>query len=207
MIRLGFVARKSGSGKMPVTHYQPSGGAYEQPSPIYVEFLAPRVGGKHTRKGSNQGVIEVQSCLHAQTDPYLGLLFVDLLNVSAAEIPELALSSEHQLRLPNPMSFILQKTLIRSNRRRSKQEADLCHIYDVVTLTHDMWAEMRDVLKRLNEDAGFPRKWIPSARTILDKLFSTPTSPGPLAVSSNYHGLVSEKEAVLVMSRFFLECW
>lgn len=164
MLELGFNPRRSGSADFPVVQYVPSVEAEGASSGIYVEFLTPRRGGKHNRSGKNQGILEVQPGLFAQTDPYLGLLLVNTLRVSASEIPELALSDPHVLQLPNPMSFIVQKTLIRPRRGESKRESDLCHIYDVATLTHECWEKLRAMHKELAECGMFPKGWIPTSR-------------------------------------------
>lgn len=204
MLQRGVVPRKSGSEDLPVVQYVPTGGTT---TGTYVEFLTPRRGGKQSRAGKNQGIVEVQSDLHAQTDPYLGLLLAEPIVTKTSAVPELQLAGDHVLQLPNPISFIVQKTLIRQNRGASKQENDLCHIYDVAILTVDIWAQLRGTLERLLEARQFPRRWIPNARASLQSLFATQTSPGPLAISRNYSGLVSEAEAVRAMTAFFAECW
>jgi hypothetical protein len=112
----------------------------------------------------------------------------------------------HHLRLPNPMSFIVQKTLIRPRRDSRKQESDLCHVYDVAILTHDRWDDLRTMQRQL-EECGFPKSWVPKARTTLQKLFASSTSPGPLAVSRQHPGVVSEDDAVRGIAAFMAECW
>ncbi|MDZ4819200.1 MAG: GSU2403 family nucleotidyltransferase fold protein [Planctomycetota bacterium] len=207
LLASGFVARLSGSAKMPVTHYVPDPGQGTGESPIYIEFLTPRTGSKYSRKQTNQGIVEVQPGLHAQTDPYLSLLLAEIVNVSVSKIPELGLSGEHMLKLPHPICFILQKALIREKRGPSKQDNDACHIVDVVMLTHDMWPEMREVLSRLLNSGAFSTKWFSQVHTTLDGLFASPTSNGSIAVAQNYSGSVSEEEISSVVSAFLAACW
>jgi hypothetical protein len=205
MLKAGFEAYRSGSAKLPVIQYVPAGKGLN--SPIYVEFITPRKGGKYNREGDNQGIVEVQSGLFAQTDPYLGLLLAETIPVNVASIPELELSDEHSFRVPNPMCFIVQKILIRENRGQRKQENDACHIYDVAILTHNRWQEMRAALQQIVDSKQFPSKWFSDARAVLQRMFESSTSAGPLAVTKNYPGMTSAEEVVRAMAAFLDECW
>ena len=207
LLSSGFVARQSGSHKLPVTQYVPDHGQAAASSPIYVEFLTPRHGSKRNRQGTNQGVVEVQAGLHAQTDPYLGLLLAEKITVRASAISELSLSAEHRLSLPHPACFILQKLLIRKRRGTGKQDSDACHIYDVAILTRALWPQMSDVLKQLKAGPRFPRNWFAVGERVLRDLFSESTSNGCLAVARHYSGAVSEDEVCAGMSAFLAECW
>jgi hypothetical protein len=205
MLNAGFSAQASGSADLPVTHYVPPN--LKPESPIYAEFLAPRIGGKHNRKGDNKGIIEVQPGLFAQTDPYLGLLLAKPITVNVAKVPELELPAENSFLLPNPMCFIIQKALIRKNRRQGKQDNDACHIYDVAMLTYSIWSELRAILQSLIDSKRFPPKWFDEALTVLRSAFESAASAGSLAVTRNYSSVTSGEEAVRVMTAFLDECW
>ena len=116
LLQSGFSARQWGSHGLPVTQYVPGSGKAASPSSIYMEFLTPRKGAKKDRRGVNQGIVEVQPGLHAQTDPYLGLLLAERITVKASTIRELKLSGDHCISLPHPACFILQKLLIHQQR-------------------------------------------------------------------------------------------
>ena len=66
LLSVEFEAGRTGSGNLPVTKYFPK--SLGATSPIYVEFIAPRIGSKQTRAGVNQGVLEVQrTCMRKRT--------------------------------------------------------------------------------------------------------------------------------------------
>ncbi|MBI2825108.1 MAG: hypothetical protein HYX69_10520 [Planctomycetia bacterium] len=207
MQKAGFEVRLSGSSQLPVTRYVPAPPSGQTRSPFCVEFLAPRDGAKHSRKGTNQGVVEVQPGLHAQTDPYLGVVLTEPMTVDAVQIPDLHLPADRYFRVPNSACFILQKALIRDHRGRSKQASDACHIYDVAMLTHDIWPEMCGALSRMREKNAFPSRWFQTATATLHELFASANSNGSLAVAQNYAGQVSEEEASRAMNAFLKACW
>jgi len=200
-----FDANRTGSGKFPVTKYYPRDlGAS---SPIYVEFIAPRTGGKLSRSGANKGVLEVQRNLHAQTDPYAGMLLIETLQVEASQIPELKLTGEHHLCLPNPLCFILQKALIRDNRSsNSKRDNDACHIYDVAMLTKPNWPDMKSLGVRLKSTYGVSGTWLSRAFSILDGIFESPSSPGVTAAVLNYSSATTGPEVMAGMKAFLAAC-
>ena len=131
----GFVCLLSGSGDRPVAHYQHVRHGREKLGPIYVEFITPRLGGKTDREGQNQGIVEVESGLHAQTDPYVGLLLFEPLEFDVLRETALRLSESQIIRVSHSMSFIVQKCLIRRKRRQHKKENDAAHVYDVAMLS------------------------------------------------------------------------
>jgi hypothetical protein len=200
-----FEPHRTGSGKLPVTKYFPRDLGLD--SPIYIEFIAPRSGGKRDRDGANQGVLEVQPNLHAQTDPYAGMLLIETMCVDASQIPQLGLSDEHKLQLPNPLCFILQKALIRNNRSsNNKRDNDACHMYDVAMLTRDLWPEMNALAVRLAKNYGIPLKWVKRAFTTISDIFSSSTSSGVTAAVLNYSPATSTNEVLTGMKSFLEAC-
>jgi hypothetical protein len=187
MSRGSFVAFRSGPGVDPVTKYQHRRHGEHSLAGIYAEFIAPRVGSKTTRSGGNQSIIEVERDLYAQTDPYLGLLFVETVEVDLSCVPDLGLSQTRHVRLPHPLCFILQKILIRRQRKEAqKRDNDAAHIFDVATMTRPDWPEMAATLARVENSQQFPEKWFNRARRVFSEVFADPDAPGPVGVARIY---------------------
>lgn len=207
----GFVHFLSGGGDMPVTYYQHVRHGTAHLSPIHVEFITPRTGGMTNREGQTQGILEVENGLHAQTDPYVGLLLFEPLQFDASSIPELGLSTGKLIRVSHPMSFIVQKSLIRLKRPPNKKENDAAHMYDVAMLTFSMWDKMAAHLQQVESAGGFPKRWFHRARQMLQDLFGANQSIGVIEVARKYKEVMgmgnapSEDAIWRVMNRFRTE--
>lgn len=204
----GFVHLISGEGDAPVTQYQHARHGSAHLSPIHVEFITPRIGGMRTRQGRRQSVVEVERDLHAQTDPYVGLLLFKPLRIDASTIPGLGLTASKFFQVSHPMSFIVQKSLIRDRRPTHKKENDAAHMYDVALLTFNIWEQMSAHLLHLEGAGEFSVKWFERARQTLEELFGTRQSIGVAEVAKKYEAVMgkgnspSEDAVYRVMRRF-----
>jgi hypothetical protein len=167
----------------------------EHLAPIYLEFIAPREGSKRDRQGKNQGIIEVEPGLHAQTDPYLGLLFVENIKVDASGIPPLLIRESKMIRLPNPACLVIQKILIRKRREPHKRANDAAHIYDVALTTRSIWHTLAETLAQIENNGGFPKKWFKDARRLLKDTFAAPEAAGPAEIARIYRNAMGEASA------------
>ncbi len=191
----GFVASLSGSHQNPVTHYHLQRHKTQYLAPIYLEFIAPRQGSKRDRRGKNQGIIEIEPGLHAQTDPYLGLLLVENFTVDASKIPSLGVAESRLIRLANPACLVVQKVLIRKRREPHKRANDAAHIYDVALTTRPIWHTLAETLTRIENSGSFPKRWFKEARRLLTDVFATPQAAGPVEVARIYRDAMSEATA------------
>lgn len=182
----GFVVVLGGEQPPHVTFYQSArfGGATR--GPIHVEFLTPRKGGA-TVRGRDRTVVEVQEGLTAQALPFLDLLLHASFAFDVSAVPGIGVGDATEILLPEPMAYILQKTLARNHRRSHKRAGDQAHIHDVALLTRPVWPQMVKALSNLR-DAGFPDSWFVKARYRLGHLYASPESDGPVEVARVVNG-------------------
>ena len=166
-----------------------------QARPDLCRIHSPREGSKTDRHGTNREIIEVEPELHAQTDPYLGLLLVENLELDASSVEGTRLSTPHLIRLPHPICFVVQKILIRHRREPHKRANDAAHIYEVALLTHGRWEEMAEVLAQIEKELRFPPNWFTRARRTLSDVFLRSDAPGPREIASIYQGIMGRTSA------------
>jgi hypothetical protein len=195
MERSGFIPKLRGDGKEPVTYYQHIRHGNEKLAPIYAEFIAPRIGSKTDRHGINKGIIEVQQHLHAQTDPYLGLLLIENFKLDVSNVTHIGLSKDHSIRLPHPICFIVQKILIRNQRPLHKRANDAAHIYDVALLTQTMWPEMAEVLARVKNSGQFPARWFQRMNETIKRAFLDEDAPAPSEITNIFSNIMGQTTA------------
>lgn len=205
----GFRPWLQGSGKEPVTYYQHERHDPSRRARIYAEFIAPREGSKTDRRGTNRGIIEIEPNLHVQTDPYIGLLLAETVDLDVSRVPWLGLPTPQVIHLPHPICFVVQKILIRPGRPQHKKASDAAHIYDVALLTRSMWPQMAETLGRVEKAGPFPKSWFSRARRTLATVFSNPGSPGPIEIAGVYHGIMGERSAPTeaAISRVLAQFW
>jgi hypothetical protein len=191
----GFHVLLLGAGDKPVTYYQHERHGRQQLARIHVEFIAPREGSKTDRGGRSRAVIEVEPGLHAQTDPYVGLLLVENIEKDVSGIAPLGLKGTWRIRLPHPACFILQKILIRPRRRLQKRDNDAPHVFDVALLTRPIWTQMGATLARVESGGQFPKRWFRRVRQALGEVFASPDAPGPVGVARAYRSAMGESAA------------
>jgi len=191
----GFKPWLRGEGRDPITYYQHKRHGTDRLARIYAEFIAPRRGSKTDRSGRNRGIIEIEPGLHAQTDPYVGLLLIENLDLDLSSVASTRLSVGHSIRLPHPICFVIQKILIRRYRPSYKQAGDAAHIYDVALLTRSMWPEMAEVLACIQSRRQFPRRWFERARQTVVEVFSSPEAPGPREIARVYRSILGTTAA------------
>jgi len=191
----GFRPWLQGPGKAPVTYYQHERHGIDRLARIYAEFIAPRTGSKTDRAGRNTEILEVEPGLHAQTDPYLGLLLVENLVLDVSAVAATGLTTPHFIRFPHPICYVVQKILIRPKRQPYKQANDAAHVYDVALLSRGMWPQMKEVFARIEKGRLFPAKWFERARRTIGDAFLRPEAPGPREIANVYRGITGSTAA------------
>lgn len=162
----GFEQELTGSHQPPVSRYTLG---RQGPAGFYAEFLTPLVGRARTRGGEPLSTT-VQSGITAQRLRYLDLLFLSPWAVTLDE--EWGVSAPLQVRIPNPVAFMVQKLLIHADRAAGKQSQDLLYIHD----TLELYAAELDTLRMLWRDAIRPKMdpaWVRRLLRTRDDVFGT----------------------------------
>lgn len=128
LLDAGFLEQLAGEHRPPVSRYilcdHASGG-------FYAEFLTPLIGREHARDGVRIATL-AKAGVTAQRLRYLDVLLTAPWQVTIGEdwgaVPAI------DLRIPNPVSFIVQKLLIHDNRAGRKRAQDILYIHDTLEL-------------------------------------------------------------------------
>ena len=160
----GFQEQLTGSHRPPVSQYtlgnEDSGG-------FYAEFLTPLTGRSTTREGEAIATL-AKAGITAQRLRYLEILLHAPWNVTLDN--EWGAASAIELRIPNPVSFIIQKLLIHEDRARGKRAQDILYIHDTLEL---FGADIDDLAAIWqNEVRGkMHSNWVKKALQTRDTLF------------------------------------
>jgi hypothetical protein len=125
----GFEKELIGDHKPPVTLFRLG----HEDDGFYTEFLAPLTGSGLRRDGSVDATI-TKAGVTAQKLRYLELL---LMEPSAVELsPAKGIPTQEPLfvKVANPVTFISQKLLIRTDRAPAKQAQDTLYVHDTLEL-------------------------------------------------------------------------
>jgi len=139
----GFKERLSGEAKPPVAHY--TLGA--EGEGFYAEFLTPLAGSGRKRDGKPDATL-AKAGISAQKIRHLDILLVDPW-VVALNPDNAPVKKPIDIRVANPLAFMVQKFLIRERRPPKKRAQDILYIFDTVGLFggqmaafHKMWKEV-----------------------------------------------------------------
>jgi hypothetical protein len=147
----GFTEDMKGDDKPPVTHYRLGEGEF------YVEFLAPTTGEGVRRSGERDATARVQGVV-AQKLPHVDMLLVEPWTVSLPSAGGEAV----QVRIPNAVTYLVQKMLVLPDRERQKQSNDVVYVHDTLMMFADnlsalgqLWGVVKSRLtKQQVRDAG-----------------------------------------------------
>lgn len=179
----------------------------ESLAPIHGEFLTPLTGSETDRDGQPKSPTEVQNGLNAEALRYLDLILWEPILFDVSSIDELGRRNELNVQIPRPGAYLVQKVLCSEDRSsREKRDKDLAYCYDVATLTHENWNEIRSELSELEAERGLWSTWIERARTILENAFLGENASAPMAVERLYDDTSVQKGTVeRVMEQFTAE--
>jgi len=164
----GFTAELLGDDSPPATHYRLA----EEDAGFYAGFLTPLFGSE-MKRGKRDATMS-KAGITAQKLRHLDLLLVKPWSVRVGPAREVPIGADMDLLVPNPTSFIVQRLLIHSDRRREKKAQDVLYIHDTLKLFGGSLGELR----RLWVDEVRPTmapKTAKKAETIAQGLFATVT--------------------------------
>lgn len=128
LLAAGFVQQFTGEHQPPVSRYvlgkDESGG-------FYAEFLTPLIGREFTRDGRRHATMATAG-ITAERLRYLDVLLQSPWSVTLDRT--WGANAPVDLQIPNPVSFIAQKLLIRDQRPKGKQAQDVLYIHDTLEL-------------------------------------------------------------------------
>lgn len=165
----GFAEEVFGDDAPPATHYRLGG----DDAGFYAEFLTPLHGSGLTRDGKPDATVS-KAGITAQKLRHLEVLLVSPWSVRAGPERKVPIAADVELFVSNPASFIVQRLLIHSDRRREKKAQDVLYIYDTLELFGGSLGELR----RLWVEEVRPhmaRKTARKAETTAQELFAKVT--------------------------------
>ncbi len=135
----GFEEKLFGEQSPPVTKYTLG----EEHGGFYVEFLVPLHGSGKKRSGEPDDTLSMAG-ITAQKLRHLDVL---LLHPWAATVPAEPghLDDSAEIRVPNAVSFIVQKLLIHPYRKPRKRAQDILYIHDTLELFGPSLADLRQL--------------------------------------------------------------
>lgn len=164
MTRAGFVEELRGTAEEPVVKYRPQ----DDTVAADIEFLCPLAGVPGGRKKGGAAV-EVQTGLMAQALRYLEILARNPWQVDLGRAPEFRRFKGVMVRVPNPTAYVLQKVLIRDQRRKPESQAKDCYyVYEVSVVFRDNLAALGREYANLQD---LPARWRRRFETGVRSLF------------------------------------
>ena len=176
MIAAQFREEIMGSQEKAVVKYIPK----DENLAADIEFLCSESGlpGGRSRSGTPLPHA-VQPGLMVQPLRYLELLRHNTWKINLDLIPEFVALHNLRIRIPNPAAYVVQKVLIRDQRRSSQSAAKDCYyIYEVAVI-------FRNALDALAQEAASLREtfkpWLKRFPKIADALFADENAEGPVS--------------------------
>jgi len=175
----GLNAKLFGESHPPVMKFTVAG-AESGPE---VEMLCPLLGAPRRRGQAEALAITLQDGgVTAQPLRYLDLLLFEPWTIDVAGVPGFDdLAGLPPLRIPHPMTYVMQKVLARDEWGRAPQkiEKDCYYIYEVSVVFRDAIDTLVAVLPGVTRE--FPRSWIDRFARGIESLFRAPASEGPVS--------------------------
>ena len=163
LIQHGFKEQLAGEHKPPVAYYTLG----DENGGFYAEFLTPLIGSGVKRSGELDATMKMAG-ISAQKIRYLDILLVDPWVITLDPRLGIPLPSPMDIKVANPLCFIVQKFLIQKDRPAAKQAQDVLYIYDTIELFgalleefHEAWEQrisplldktLSDIVRTLSEN-------------------------------------------------------
>jgi hypothetical protein len=146
-----------------------------QANGFYAEFLTPLTGsGKRRNKLTKEfelDATEINAGVVAQKLRHLDVLLHEPWRVTIPAEDSGLGEAVADLRVPNPVSFMVQKLLIRDDRVAKKRAQDMLYIYDAMYIFNAaVGSDLSPIWKRLEETLDEPQR--KSVRVGVKTLFS-----------------------------------
>lgn len=146
LIERGFKEELAGEFRPPSAHYTLGG----KGSGFYAEFLTPLAGSGYKRGGEPDATMAAAG-ISAQKIRHLDILLEDPWVITVGPGNAIPLPAPVDIRVANPLCFMVQKFLIRGDRSASKRAQDLLYIHDTLqafaNLLPDFKASWRQTVK------------------------------------------------------------
>jgi hypothetical protein len=179
MKKAGFVEELHGTQAEPVVKYRSGNEAVA----AEIEFLCPLSGMRGGRQSDNSAV-EVQTGLMAQPLRYMDILTKNPWMVDLGKAPEFRKFKGVLVRVPNPTAYMVQKILIRDQRRKPESKAKDCYyIYEVSVVFRDNLVALREEYEKLQ---SLPAPWLKRFAKNIRILFKDEHSEGPTSALDIY---------------------
>ena len=142
LIQQGFQEKLAGEHKPPVAHYTLG----DENGGFYAEFLTP-LSGSGVKRGGGQDATMSMAGISAQKIRHLDILLVDPWVITLDPQLGISLPSSMDVKVANPLCFIVQKFLIQKYRPAAKQAQDVLYIYDTIELFGALLEEFHEAWK------------------------------------------------------------
>lgn len=148
-----------------------------------LEILCPMMGPPRRTGDREVQAVEIQGgSMTAQPLRYLNLLLIQPWSIDLACVPGFAdMAGLPPLRIPQPLTYIMQKVLARREAGRSpeKLEKDCYYIYEISVVFRDAFDHVVAVLPVLGRAS--PSSWVDRFVRDVDSLFRSPQAEGPVS--------------------------
>jgi hypothetical protein len=159
-----------------------------------LELLCPTIGISKAIRDQSPSLVEIQLGSTAEALDYMDILFAFPWTLDLRDAPPLGVTEDLQVRIPNPVSYIMQKVLIRRQRKTpAKRAKDSYYIYEIAVL-------FRNALPALAAEAGnlpgcMPSPWCRTYLKDVETLFGHMRAEGiqeAKAIADENHGAVTQ---------------
>lgn len=157
LIGHGFKEELAGEFRPPAAHYTLG----DKANGFYAEFLTPLAGSGYKRSGEPDATMTAAG-ISAQKIRHLDILLVDPWVIAVGPDNAIPLPASVDIRVVNPLCFMVQKFLIQKDRSAGKRAQDLLYIHDTLQAFANMLPEFnaswhRTVKPRLDQLGGHGR--------------------------------------------------
>lgn len=169
LAQAGFRQNLFGEHTPPVAHYELGDDA----GGFYAEFLTPLRGSGIKRTGAVDATVAAAG-ITAQKLRHLELLLVAPWYIRLMPGDSIPVNAQIDVRLPNPVSFLVQKLLIHEDRHPDKRAQDVLYLHDTLIL----FGAQEETLQNLWHETVLPSlaaKQIAAVRACLDTHFANVT--------------------------------
>lgn len=135
-----------------------------------LEFLCPLTGVAKKIRDQSPALVDIQPDCTAEALDYLDLLLLYPWTIDLKDVPPLAVAESLPINIPNPVSYVMQKVLIRSRRGTAAKRAKDCYyIYETAVLFRNALPTVTDSARQV---AGcMPAKWCKDFVRLADETF------------------------------------
>ncbi len=193
MEEAGFEELKYGDADEAVIKYGPR----DKDVSVDLQFLCPLSGLKGTRR-KDPVAYSVQEGLFAQPLRYLEMLLTNNWVVGVEKVPGFEAMKGTAVKVPNPAAYVVQKILIRGERRSStSMEKDCFYIYEISVIFRDAFDKIREEYENLSPCAP---KWKKRFATDVRALFASEDSEGPISAVRVYKDAASIHGSIFTLT-------